>query len=141
MEETSQPDHSRPAPARNPAYRGDAWRRWAVLVHCSSALKLISFGTLSLLVPLLLWYVLGPRDPRFERHARRAFDLQLTLLAPYLLCLLLIRLAPVLLLFLWAPILLATVALDAYLSHRNARAAHAGAEVYQPLPIAILPLR
>jgi uncharacterized Tic20 family protein len=127
--------------ARNPGYRGDTWRAWAALAHASSALKLISFGTLSLLVPLLVWWFLGPRDERLERHARRAFDLQVTLAGPYLLGLLLLRLAPVLLVFAWAPLLLATLALDAWLSLRNTRGAQAGAEVYQPLPLAILPRR
>lgn len=127
--------------ARNPGYRGDEWRRFAAAAHASSALKLLSFGTLSLLVPLLLWWFLGPRDERLERHARRAFDLQATLAAPYLLGILLLKLAPVLLVFVWAPLLLATLALDVWLSLRNTRAALAGAEVYQPLPLAILPRR
>ena len=127
--------------ARNPGYRGDEWRPWAAAAHASSALKLISFGTLSLLVPLLLWWLLGSRDERLERHARRAFDLQATLAAPYLLGFLLLKLAPMLLLFLWAPLLLLTLAIDLALSLRNFRGARAGAEVYQPLPLAILPRR
>ncbi|WNM25476.1 DUF4870 domain-containing protein [Demequina capsici] len=56
-------------------------RNWAMLIHIiAAAAALLSLGTVSWVVPLVLWLIYRERSALIEHHGKQNLNLQLTLL-------------------------------------------------------------
>ncbi|WP_159451407.1 DUF4870 domain-containing protein [Demequina sp. NBRC 110054] len=56
-------------------------RNWSMLIHIiAAAAALLSAGTVSWLVPLIIWLIFRERSALIDHHGKQALNLQLTLL-------------------------------------------------------------